>query len=1128
MNNLKSYLFTIINRFMKHSDVWYGSVAVTFAMLLSSSCTDDSISGKIERGDNSIRFSSWISANSQKSANSRAENPNSLYESFDARKIPNSNMYLITTVEDGISTAKVMGEDADAASRGTLVNAGNVTEAYSNMYKHLELQAYAYDTDLKLGSGSDAYGPYDAKSTPTQFAGVAADVQPFISGELMSVTKGDNNELKITPSRTYYWTFDSKRTTFFGIMPALSDMASNYNNTYSYNYTTKRPTITYQMHNASDVRKQYDLMCAVANCSGTGTAENYTVSLEMKHILCAVGLELGDGFDSDNYISSVLIQNVRTKGDYDIASDTWTLDDSTLGEVRIQGNTGTDESTTATTSDNNLLMMFPPQTISKIGDSDVHMEVWVGKKGSTEKEVFYPDLTGVVLPEGKTVTMVISNTDKKTDYFFTSEFDTMYFSWDGTPAGNGDSYSETVKVTNSDGSTSDVTQQISDLGATRVKSYKAVTDKNGTTFENVAWTAEVKSGSISTYPKKSEEATALSEDNVDASDYVTYSSADEDYKFKSVTKYNYKFTLNIGTESPTTIPSEDTQKLNDNKNYIIGNSNNYYDLSYYKQEIASATQNSDGTYTCVPKRYTNDAGKESRYTANCYMIRYPGYYEIPVVYGNGLYDDSENSGKAFKLSTQGETFAVGHLLDYKDNTISYKGTNPWIEYHNGHDYYSFPANNGDSKRATKDTYIIWQDSKNLVQIDQATLQKNWTTSSSEYYITFYISPDNFKPGNAVIAVKNPESPAKILWSYHIWVTPYTNHDTFTADANIKGGNNSITYLKVPLGFVQEDYLHYAKRESVLLLKQANSGIEREIKLIQKEHTCARHSCTYYQWGRKDPFPGAIMLEHGHLYYDDRYKVDYTPKTIYDDNGAETTMALGKNVKTTLGSGIQNPGTYYVASQYSDGGWSNRFPDDGSSKFNYWDLWGCTVNDKGVSDPAAGNLPGAAYGTSSCKTVYDPCPQEFKVPPVYYFPAVTYNGENLSSVISPWSRTATAESELYGNKVNTPFTSHDDFINTGGFVFYKNRMNGEGDKAKGDTYTLYAMGEISNSGSYYGIGTECYYWTCTSWAAAWSAVYGIYNHRNYYFHVGYTSTSTFEPVTGNTESFGCAILPVKGN
>ena len=54
--------------------------------------------------------------------------------------------------------------------------------------------------------------------------------------------------------------------------------------------------------------------------------------------------------------------------------------------------------------------------------------------------------------------------------------------------------------------------------------------------------------------------------------------------------------------------------------------------------------------------------------------------------------------------------------------------------------------------------LVWQDVANLIS----------DISINGNYLEFYISPDNIRQGNAIIAVKDSQN--LIMWSWHIWVT----------------------------------------------------------------------------------------------------------------------------------------------------------------------------------------------------------------------------------------------------------------------------------------------------------------------------------------------------------------------
>ena len=81
-------------------------------------------------------------------------------------------------------------------------------------------------------------------------------------------------------------------------------------------------------------------------------------------------------------------------------------------------------------------------------------------------------------------------------------------------------------------------------------------------------------------------------------------------------------------------------------------------------------------------------------TANCYVISAPGYYMIPLVYGNAIKNSQTNS-RAYISSAQATPLYFGSPAQNTDvvlhNFVDHKSakiTSPWIEKTNG------KANNG--------------------------------------------------------------------------------------------------------------------------------------------------------------------------------------------------------------------------------------------------------------------------------------------------------------------------------------------------------------------------------------------------------------------------------------------------
>ena len=221
-------------------------------------------------------------------------------------------------------------------------------------------------------------------------------------------------------------------------------------------------------------------------------------------------------------------------------------------------------------------------------------------------------------------------------------------------------------------------------------------------------------------------------------------------------------------------------------------------------------------------------------------------------------------------------------------------------------------------------------------------------------------------GNAVICINVS---GVIKWSWHIWVTEPVTWATDNVSA--------LTWMDRNLGAAGTTYDANGK-----------NGL-------------------YYQWGRKDAFPGSDGSVNNQTYY-----------TPADPGG--TTANLPTGTYTDLPDMVQNPlnfatnnDTYY--------GSVNQAVDQNDS-------WG---------------------GVSGKKSVYDPCPPGWKMPPIYY------SGTNAS-----WG----SESD-WGAWANT------------GRIF-----NGVGGTAGLNHFFPAAGYRTSSTGALYYPGNRGYYWSASSnWA-----------------------------------------------
>jgi hypothetical protein len=219
-------------------------------------------------------------------------------------------------------------------------------------------------------------------------------------------------------------------------------------------------------------------------------------------------------------------------------------------------------------------------------------------------------------------------------------------------------------------------------------------------------------------------------------------------------------------------------------------------------------------------------------TANCYVIRGPGTYRIPCVYGNTL-----------KLGQYN-----GYAVDYKDDS------------HEGEafvDYSGKRISDSNYKFAPSSAAVVWQSTSGV--ITNAAVTKG---SDGMSYVTFTVGKTNLAQGNAVIAARDASGTSgTVMWSWHLWIT----------DATLTDANND--FLTQNLGWVSssDSYNHYPARTVQLRITQTNELSDAEPVVITVNQTegnvdidPSAGSCLYYQWGRKDPFQGSDIEKNSAL------------------------------------------------------------------------------------------------------------------------------------------------------------------------------------------------------------------------------------------------------------------------
>ena len=316
-----------------------------------------------------------------------------------------------------------------------------------------------------------------------------------------------------------------------------------------------------------------------------------------------------------------------------------------------------------------------------------------------------------------------------------------------------------------------------------------------------------------------------------------------------------------------------------------------------------------------------------------YDVQRNYFYKVDLTLnGVSAFDGRINSGKLMPTSNcymllPGQTIVIPATARIAEGWTTIKGTS--TNY----------LVNGEKWTAN----LLWTDNANGVGAAGSVASIKADPAGGYIWVTA-----GSAPGNSVIAAKRADG--TVAWSWHIWVTDY-NVSVSPAQKGTTYNSNNLTFMDRNLGATT-----------------STSATVTTLGLL-------------YQWGRKDPFPGANAVTTGTTTPLQIYAADKTPLT-QGTSGTGIKYLVGTS---TLTNAANNPATFLAPNGGNNNDWCS--PQNST-------LWG---------SPTGLALP-------NVKSVYDPCPPGWRV---------AYRSEPLG-IITPWYDLSTSKG-LYN--LGWDFTSY---------------------------------------------------------------------------------------------------------
>ena len=248
-----------------------------------------------------------------------------------------------------------------------------------------------------------------------------------------------------------------------------------------------------------------------------------------------------------------------------------------------------------------------------------------------------------------------------------------------------------------------------------------------------------------------------------------------------------------------------------------------------------------------------------------------------------------------------------------------------------------------------------------------------TVMDADGFIQFRIEESDYCHGNAIVAAFDANR--NILWSWHLWLTDEPSDIKFgprTFNESYQDDGKTVTVTSTKTYYAMDRNL------GSTYLPKSNSDITTE-KVLGSYGL-------YYQWGRKDPFPGPNGVNltsnreqsstwwkrnvSGNFSWTQKSALESANPAASREDAIPNPTTFYKNNFTNVWSTLtQHTGLKYVNWHTTD------YEAEGVNRSKYISMWGCSSD-----------TPKSAYNPRMSKTINDPCPPGYYIPDHYLFAA----------------------------------------------------------------------------------------------------------------------------------------------